>query len=59
VAENGDADVREGRGKFASVFQAAANDEFEFLDGDNEWIRVGISGDSRGYLLRSSVDVPE
>jgi len=41
------------------LFQAAANDEFEFLDGDNEWIHVGISGDSRGYLLRSSVDVPE
>lgn len=41
------------------LFQAAANDEFEFLDGDSEWIHVGISGDSRGYLLRSSVDVPE
>jgi hypothetical protein len=41
------------------LFQAAANDEFEFLNGDSEWIHVGISGDSRGYLLRSSVDVPE
>jgi hypothetical protein len=41
------------------LFQAAANDEFEFLDGDSEWIHVGFSGDSRGYLLRSSVDVPE
>jgi hypothetical protein len=41
------------------LFQAAANDEFEFLDGDSEWIHVGISGDSRGYLSRSSVDVPE
>ena len=41
------------------LFQAAANDEFEFLDGDTEWIHVSISGDSRGYLLRSSVDVPE
>jgi hypothetical protein len=41
------------------VFQAAADDEFEFLDGDTEWIHVRISGDSRGYLLRSSVDVPE
>jgi hypothetical protein len=41
------------------LFQAAPNDEFEFLDGDTEWIHVSISGDSRGYLLRSSVDVPE
>lgn len=41
------------------LFQAAANDEFEFLDGDTEWIHVSISGDSRGYLLRDSVDVPE
>jgi hypothetical protein len=41
------------------LFQAAANDEFEFLDGDNEWIHAGISGDSRGYLLQSSVDVPQ
>jgi hypothetical protein len=38
------------------LFQAAANDEF--LDGDTQWIHVSISGDSRGYLLRSSVDVP-
>jgi hypothetical protein len=41
------------------LFQAAANDEFEFLDGDTEWIHVSISGDSRGYLLRSNVEVPE
>lgn len=41
------------------LFQATANDEFEFLDGDTDWIHVSISGDSRGYLLRSSVDVPE
>jgi hypothetical protein len=41
------------------LFQAAADDEFEFLDVDTEWIHVSISGDSRGYLLRSSVEVPE
>jgi hypothetical protein len=40
------------------LFQAAANDEFEFLDGDAGWIHESISGDSRGYLLRNSVDVP-
>jgi hypothetical protein len=41
------------------LFQAATDDEFEFLDGDTEWIHVSISGDSRGYLVRSNVDVPE
>ncbi len=41
------------------LFQTAANDEFEFLDGDTQWIHVSISGDSRGYLLRNSVEVPE
>ncbi len=41
------------------LFQSTANDEFEFLDGDSEWIHVEISGDSRGYLRRGSVEVPE
>ncbi len=41
------------------LFTAAANDEFEFLDAQGEWIHVQISGASRGYILRSSVEVPE
>lgn len=41
------------------LFEAAANDEFEFLDADGEWIHVSISGDSRGYLRKSAVDMPE
>ena len=41
------------------LFTAAANDEFEFLDADGEWIHVQISGASRGYILRGSVEVPE
>ncbi len=40
------------------LFQAAVNDEFEFLDGNTEWIHVSISGDSRGYLRRNGVEVP-
>ena len=35
------------------------NDESEFLDGNSEWIHVSISGDSRGYLRRNGVEVPE
>ena len=41
------------------LFEAAANDEFEFLDGEGEWIHVSISGDSRGYLRKSAVELPE
>jgi len=39
--------------------QSAAKDEFEFLDGNTEWIQLSVSGDSRGCLLRSSMEVPE
>jgi hypothetical protein len=41
------------------LFQAAANDEFEFLDADGEWLHIGISGDSRGYVRKTAVDLPE
>jgi hypothetical protein len=41
------------------LFEAAANDEFEFLDAEGEWIHVAISGDSRGYLRKSAVELPE
>jgi hypothetical protein len=41
------------------LFSAAADDEFEFLDADGEWIHVQISGASRGYIRRSNLDLPE
>jgi hypothetical protein len=41
------------------LFQAAANDEFEFLDMEGEWVHVEISGDSRGYLRQVAVQLPE
>jgi hypothetical protein len=41
------------------LFQAAQNDEFEFLDGNSQWIHVSVSGDSRGFSLRSGVELPE
>ena len=41
------------------LFQAAANDEFEFLDATNGWIHITISGDSRGYVRQSAVTLPE
>lgn len=41
------------------LFKAAANDEFAFLDADNGWVHVEISGDSRGYVRQSAVLLPE
>jgi hypothetical protein len=41
------------------LFEAAANDEFEFLDEEAEWIHITISGDSRGFVRRNSVELPE
>jgi hypothetical protein len=41
------------------LFAASANDQFEFLDAEGEWIHVQISGVSRGYIRRGSLDLPE
>ena len=41
------------------LFQAAANDEFEFLDADKGWVHIQISGDSRGYIRQNAVLFPE
>jgi hypothetical protein len=41
------------------LFIAAANDEFEFLNAERDWIHVQISGVSRGYIRRSSLDLPD
>jgi hypothetical protein len=39
------------------LFLASAEDEFEILDINPEWVHVRISGLSRGWLRRSMVDV--
>jgi len=41
------------------LFEASANDEFEFLDTDHNWIHITISGDSRGYVHADSVELPQ
>ena len=48
-----------GNSEAKVLFQASQNDEFEFLDGDSEWIHIAISGDSRGYIQRDAVDLSE
>jgi hypothetical protein len=41
------------------LFNAAADDEFEFIDAEGDWIHVQISGASRGYIRRTGLDLPE
>ena len=41
------------------LFEAAASDEFEFLDEEGEWIHITISGDSRGFVRKNSAELPE
>jgi hypothetical protein len=41
------------------LLTAAAGDEFEFLDADGSWLHVSISGVSRGYVKRSSVELTD
>jgi hypothetical protein len=40
------------------LFLAAAEDEFEVLDSNPNWVHVRISGLSRGWILRSSLEMP-
>jgi hypothetical protein len=41
------------------LFLAAAEDEFEILDSNPNWVHVRISGLSRGWIRRSSVEMPK
>ena len=41
------------------LFTAAADDEFELIDAEGEWVHVQISGVSRGYIRRNGLDLPE
>jgi len=41
------------------MFEAAAEDEFELLDENASWVHVRISGLSRGWIRRTSVEMPE
>jgi len=42
-----------------ALFLAAAGDEFEFLDADGAWLHIAISGVSRGYVKKSSVELTD
>jgi len=42
-----------------ALFAATAGDEFEILDVNPDWVHIRISGLSRGWIRRSSVEVPD
>ena len=40
------------------LFLAAAEDEFEILDANPNWVHIRISGISRGWIRRSGLEMP-
>ncbi|MFZ0762105.1 MAG: hypothetical protein WAM69_19315, partial [Candidatus Sulfotelmatobacter sp.] len=42
-----------------TLFLASAHDEFEMLDFNRDWVHVRISGLSRGWIWRDSLELPE
>ncbi|MGA9527327.1 MAG: hypothetical protein WBS24_04350 [Terriglobales bacterium] len=42
-----------------TLFLASAHDEFEMLDFSGDWVHVRISGLSRGWIWRTSLEMPE
>jgi hypothetical protein len=41
------------------LFLASAHDEFEMLDFNQDWVHVKISGLSRGWMWRNSLEMPD
>jgi hypothetical protein len=41
------------------LFAATAGDEFEILNVSSDWVHIRISGLSRGWIRRSSVEMPD
>lgn len=42
-----------------TLFLASAEDEFEMLDFNADWVHVRISGLSRGWIWRTNLEMPE
>lgn len=42
-----------------TLFLASAHDEFEMLDFNADWVHVRMSGLSRGWIWRTSLEMPE
>jgi hypothetical protein len=59
VREPGTPVLAQPEGHARVLFRAQAEDEFEVLDLQRDWIHVQISGISRGWIRRSQVDLPD
>jgi hypothetical protein len=42
-----------------ALFLASAHDEFEMLDFNQDWVHIKISGLSRGWIWRNSLEMPD
>jgi hypothetical protein len=42
-----------------TLFLASAHDEFEMLDFNRDWVHVRISGLNRGWIWRTSLEMPD
>ena len=42
-----------------TLFLASAHDEFEMLDFNRDWVHVRVSGLSRGWIWRNSLEMPD
>jgi hypothetical protein len=42
-----------------TLFLASAHDEFEMLDFNADWVHVKVSGLSRGWIWRTSLEMPD
>lgn len=42
-----------------TLFLASAQDEFEMLDYNDDWVHVRVSGLSRGWIWRTDLEMPE
>jgi hypothetical protein len=42
-----------------TLFLASAHDEFEMLDFNQDWVHVRVSGLSRGWIWRNSLEMPD
>jgi hypothetical protein len=42
-----------------TLFLASAHDEFEMLDFNPDWVHVRVSGLSRGWIWRNSLEMPD
>jgi len=59
VKKSGTPVVATGSLTAKTLFLASAHDEFEMLDFNRDWVHVRISGLSRGWIWRNSLEMPD